>query len=439
MPTIRWGAQTALAIENFKVSGQRMPISIIHALVMIKRDAALVNHDLGVIDRELAAAIQIACDEVLSGEMDDQFPVDVFQTGSGTSTNMNVNEVVAQRATEILGRSVHPNDHVNASQSSNDVVPSAIRLAIAILIVGDVLLALGDLGQRLRALAARHHDTIKLGRTHLMDAVPMTFGQEVGGWASMVDHAAASLHAVLPRLGELPMGGTAIGTGLNAPDGFGTNLAARLSQRTGLAIVEAPDHFEAQSTMAAVGDATAASRQAGLSLFKIAGDLRLLSSGPRGGLGELTLPARQAGSSIMPGKVNPIIPEVMQQVAAQLVGHDATVAFAASLATLQMSTAMPLVGHVAVASMQLLGAGARSLAEQCIDEIVVNTGHMRHLAIRSTALATVLVPTIGYDRAHRVADRMLADDLPLEEAAAVEGVGALHPFDYLKLAHGEPG
>src|SRR4029078_12014634 len=331
----RWGEQTQKAIDNFPVSGDRIPREMIEALAMIKAESAAVNKDIGHIDAKTADAVIQAADEIVRGEMADQFPVDVFQTGSGTSTNMNLNEVIANRASEIVGHDAHPTVDVNASQSSNDTFPSAARIAAVVQINVGLLPALASLQQSLSELSSLHSNTVKMARTHLMDAVPITFGQEVSGWARSVELASQRVAAVLPRLAELPPGGTAVGSGLNAPNGFGAKVAQRLSARTGCTFTEAANHFEAQSAQDALVEAAAMLKVVALSLHKIAGDLRLLGSGPNGGLGELQLPALQAGSSIMPGKVNPVIPEMVQQVAAQVVGNDATITFAATLSTLQ--------------------------------------------------------------------------------------------------------
>ena len=429
----RWGAQTSLAIDNFQISGEQMPVEVLRALAMVKAESALVNALVGVIEPDVAEAIVRAAQEIIDGHMAEQFPIDVFQTGSGTSTNMNMNEVVAHRASELVGRAVHPNDHVNASQSSNDVIPTAVRLAVGLSIVNQVVPALRGLHDGLVALAELHAHTVKLGRTHLMDAAPITFGQEVGGWARMVELGIERLEAVLPRVKELPIGGTAVGTGLNAPAQFGALVAAGLARRTGLDVVEARDHFEAQSSHDSLVDVTAACRSVGLSLHKIAGDLRFLASGPRGGIGELVLPALQAGSSIMPGKVNPVIAEVVQQVAAQLVGNDAVVAFATTSSNLQLTTAIPVVARAAMSSVRLLAAAARSLDEKCVRGISVDAPRMLSMAERSTSITMILVPRVGYDAATRVAKAMLAGGLSLNEAMAAEGIDSAVHVDLLDL------
>ena len=398
--SVRWGAQTELAIANFPVSGIPVPRQLIEALAMIKAECAAANAEQGVLLVDVAEAIIRAANEILAGDMADQFPVDVFQTGSGTSTNMNMNEVLASRASEVLGRPVHPNDHVNASQSSNDTFPSAMRVSTALAIIRDLIPALDTLAASLCRVADDHHDTVKLARTHLMDATPMTFGQEVGGWRRAVELGSERLAAILPRLCELPIGGTAVGTGMNAPAGFGLLVTAQLSARVGVQFVEAVDHFEAQSSQDAMVEASAVVRVVAISLNKIAGDLRLLASGPNGGLGEILLPALQAGSSMMPGKVNPVMPEMVQQVAAQVVGNDATVIFAtASCSALQLTTAMPIIARSVLSSVSLLGRAASLLAERCIDGLQADRARMLHHAMASPALATIAAPRIGYDAA----------------------------------------
>jgi fumarate hydratase class II len=411
----RWGEQTQRAIDNFPVSGEPIPRIIIEALAMIKAECASVNGELGVVPPAVAAAIRQAADEVARGEMADQFPVDVFQTGSGTSTNMNVNEVVAHRASELLGDAVHPNDHVNASQSSNDTFPSAVRIAAMLQLNNELLPALDSLRQSLTDLAGRHLETVKMARTHLMDAVPMTFGQEVGGWAHSIELSTDRISAMLQRLAELPLGGTAVGTGLNAPPGFGSLVARRLSARTGIIFTEAANHFEAQSSQDVLVEAGATLKVVALSLSKIAGDLRLLGSGPNGGLGEIRLPALQAGSSIMPGKVNPVIPEVVQQVAAQVVGNDATITFAATMSTLQINTAMPVAARSLLSSIHLLTSATTLLDTRCIRGLEVDAERMRSNAERSPAIVTALAPRIGYDAAAELVHQAEARGVSLSE------------------------
>jgi len=428
----RWGEQTQKAIDNFPVSGDRIPPEVIAALAMIKAESAAVNESLGQLPTRMADAIRQAADEILAGEMADQFPVDVFQTGSGTSTNMNINEVIANRASEIAGEAIHPNDHVNAAQSSNDTFPSAGRIAAVMQITLMLLPALQSLHQGLLELSDRHRDTVKMGRTHLMDAVPITFGQEVSGWARSVELGSERLTAVLPRLAELPLGGTAVGTGLNAPEGFGAEVARRLTVRTGCNFEEASNHFEAQSSQDAMVEAAAMLKVVALSLHKIAGDLRLLGSGPNGGLGELQLPALQAGSSIMPGKVNPVIPEMVQQVAAQVVGNDATITFAATLSTLQLSTAMPITARSVLSSIHLLTSAATLLDTRCIRGIEVDKEKMRQNAERSPAIVTALAPRIGYDAAARLVYQAQEQGASLQELIeAQDGDSSPGPADVL--------
>lgn len=421
--THRWGAQTQKAIDNFPVSGDRIPQPLIEALAMIKAESAAVNKELGIIGESMASAIRQAADEILGGKMADQFPVDVFQTGSGTSTNMNMNEVIANRAAQILGDDVHPNDHVNASQSSNDTFPSAARLAAVLQLTTALLPALDSLRASLLDLSGRHEDTVKMARTHLMDAVPMTFGQEVSGWARAVELSSERINAMLPRLAELPIGGTAVGTGLNSPRGFGAMVAQRLSARTGSSFTEAGNHFEAQSSQDAMVEAGAMLKVVALSLHKIAGDLRLLGSGPQGGLGEITLPELQAGSSIMPGKVNPVIPEMVQQVAAQVVGNDATITFAATMSTLQLSTAMPITARSLLSSIHLLANAASLLDTRCIRGIEVDRDRMRRNAERSPAIVTALAPRIGYDAAAKLVHQAEEQGVSLAELIEQQDVG----------------
>ncbi len=424
MPSLgRWGEQTQKAIDNFPVSGERIPQAMIEAMAMIKAESATENGELGVIPQKIAAAVRQAADEVVSGQFADQFPVDVFQTGSGTSTNMNMNEVLAQRASETIGEPAHPNDHVNASQSSNDTFPSAARIAAVLQLTTTLLPALDSLHSSLVTLSEGHAATVKMARTHLMDAVPMTFGQEVSGWARSIELSRERIKSMLPRLAELPLGGTAVGTGLNAPRGFASNVAKRLSERTGFTFVEAVNHFEAQSSQDALVEAGATLKVVALSLHKIAGDLRLLGSGPNGGLGEITLPALQAGSSIMPGKVNPVIPEMVQQVAAQVVGNDATITFASTMSTLQLSTAMPIIARSLLSSIHLLSSAATLLDTRCIRGVEVDADRMRRNAERSPAIVTALAPRIGYDAATKLVRQADEQGVSLAELIEAHEVG----------------
>ena len=411
-----WGAQTSRAVANVGSIAGPVASDLVHAVVAIKIEAAGVNAQLGVIPDEIATAISAAGEEVLAGAHPDQFPVDVFQTGSGTSTNMNVNEVLAGRASQIAGSSVHPNDHVNASQSSNDVFPSAIRIAALRRVDLELMPALTGLTSALSRLAGEHHDTVKLGRTHLMDAVPMTFGQEVSGWGRAVELSIPTITTAASRLHELALGGTAVGTGLNAPPRFGTLVADALARRFQLPLVEADDHFESQSGQESLAGLSGAVRTAALTLNKIAGDLRLLGSGPLGGLGEVLVPNLQAGSSIMPGKVNPIVCEVVQQIAAQIVGNDTAITFATSNATLQLTTAMPVMAHNLLSSIALCGRAAALLSDKEIDLLEVDARRMRSYAERSPALVTAIAPTIGYDRATAIARAVLEGGETVDEA-----------------------
>ena len=353
----RWGAQTQRAVDNFPISGLRIERSLIWALATIKRAAATVNARLRVLPKGVAGAIDEVAGEVADGVWDDHFPIDVFQTGSGTSSNMNANEVIATLAAERLGRPVHPNDDVNASQSSNDVFPSAIHLAATNGIAHDLVPALEHLARALRRQQRANRNVVKAGRTHLMDATPVTLGQELGGYAAQVEHGIERLVAVLGRVGELPLGGTAVGTGLNAPKGFAKAVIARLASELELPLTEARDHFEAQGARDALVEASGACRVVAVSLYKIAYDLRWMSSGPRCGLAEIHLPDLQPGSSIMPGKVNPVVPEAVQQVVAQVIGNDAAVAFAGAQGHFELNVMLPVMARNLLESIRLLGGG----------------------------------------------------------------------------------
>ena len=397
-----WGPTTQRAVDNFPVSGQRVDPALVRALARVKAAAALENARLGVLDDDMAAAIAAAAGEVAAGGYADQFPVDVFQTGSGTSSNMNVNEVVAGLAAARLGRPVHPNDHVNASQSTNDVFPTAIHLAAVEAVTGDLVPALETLAAALRAKEAEFADVVKSGRTHLMDATPVTLGQEFGGWARAVELGIERLAACLPRLGELPLGGTAVGTGINAPEGFAAGAVARLAADTGLPVIEAQDHFEAQGGRDALVEASGVLRTVAVSLFKQANDLRWLASGPRTGLAEIRLPDLQPGSSIMPGKVNPVIPEAVVQVVAQVLGNDAAVAFAGASGNLELNVMMPVMARNVLESIRLLASASRLLARSCVAGIEADVARCRAYAESSPSLGTALNPYIGYERAAEV-------------------------------------
>jgi fumarate hydratase, class II len=402
-----WGAQTQRAIGNFPISGERIGRDLIGALGCIKGAAARVNAELGVIDTDMADAIHDAAADVARGRYDDEFPLDVFQTGSGTSSNMNANEVIATLATRALGRSVHPNDHVNASQSSNDVFPSAIHLAAVRLFVLELIPVLEHLAEVLEAKAAEFAAVVKVGRTHLMDAVPVTLGQEFGGYAAAVRQGAERIVAILPRLGELPLGGTAVGTGLNAPPGFAAGTIAQLARSMKLPLSEARNHFEAAGSRDALVEASGVLRVLAVSLYKICNDLRWMGSGPRAGLGEIAIPDLQPGSSIMPGKVNPVICEAVCQVCAQVMGNDAAVAFGGAAGNFELNVMMPVIARNLLSSARLLTAVIPLLADRCVSGITAFAGNMRRAAESSPVIVTALNRYLGYEAAAQVAHEAL--------------------------------
>jgi fumarate hydratase class II len=402
-----WGAQTQRAVQNFPVSGERIGRDMIGALASIKGVAAVVNGELGILDAQMAAAIHDAAASVARGEHDDQFPVDVFQTGSGTSSNMNANEVIAALASAALGRRVHPNDHVNASQSSNDVFPSAIGLAATRLLVRELIPALDHLAAVLEAKAAEFASVVKVGRTHLMDAVPVTLGQEFGGYAAAIHFSSERIVAILPRLGELPLGGTAVGTGLNAPPGFATRVIGRLAESMGLPLTEARNHFEAAGSRDALVEASGVLRVIAVSLYKISNDLRWMGSGPQAGLGEIGIPDLQPGSSIMPGKVNPVICEAVGQVCAQVIGNDGAVAFGGAAGNFELNVMMPVIARNLLGSARLLAAVVPLLADRCVAGITAHASRLRRLAESSPVIVTALNRYLGYEAAARVAHEAL--------------------------------
>jgi len=402
-----WGAQTQRAVENFPVSGERIGRDLIGALGCIKGTAARVNAELGVLDADMADAIHHAAAAVARGEHDEEFPVDVFQTGSGTSSNMNANEVIATLASRRLGRPVHPNDHVNASQSSNDVFPSAIHLAAVRLLALELIPALDHLAAAFEAKAAEFATVVKVGRTHLMDAVPVTLGQEFGGYAAAIRHDAERTVAILPRLGELPLGGTATGTGLNAPPGFARRVNERLASSMKLPLTETRNHFEAAGARDALVEASGVLRVTAVSLYKICNDLRWMGSGPRAGLGEISIPDLQPGSSIMPGKVNPVICEAVCQVCTQVIGNDAAVAFGGAAGNFELNVMMPVIARNLLASGRLLAAVVPLLADRCVAGIVPFAERMRRLAESSPVIVTALNRSIGYEAAAQVAHEAL--------------------------------
>src|SRR5215813_5034849 len=404
-----WRAQTQRAVENFPISGGGLERVHIAALAEIKAAAALVNADLGVIDRDEADAIAAAASAVVSGVYDDQFPIDVFQTGSGTSSNMNMNEVLASLAERELGEPVHPNDVVNASQSSNDVFPTSIHLAATAALAQDLVPALGHLASTLDAKATGWSEVVKSGRTHLMDATPVTLGQEFSGYAAQVRYGIERIAAVLPRVAELPLGGTAVGTGVNTPPGFAAAVIGGLATRTGLPLTEAHNHFEAQGARDALVEASGQLRVVAASLYKIAGDIRWMGSGPRAGLHELHIPDLQPGSSIMPGKVNPVVCEAVRQVAAQVYGNDAAIAFAAAQGDFELNVMLPVMARNLLESIRLLAAVGRLFADRCVAGLVADEERTREYAESSPAIVTPLNRYLGYDEAAAVAKQALAE------------------------------
>ncbi|WEH39915.1 class II fumarate hydratase [Streptomyces sp. AM 2-1-1] len=417
----KWRAQTQRAVENFPVSGQRLERAHIEALARIKAAAAEVNAGLGVLDPEVAEAIRGAAAEVAEGRWDEHFPVDVFQTGSGTSSNMNTNEVIATLASERLGRDVHPNDHVNASQSSNDVFPSSIHIAATAAVTADLIPALQHLATSLERKAREFAQVVKAGRTHLMDATPVTLGQEFGGYAAQISYGVERLRASLPRLAELPLGGTAVGTGINTPPGFSAAVIAEVARTTGLPLTEARNHFEAQGARDGLVEMSGQLRTVAVSLTKICNDLRWMASGPRTGLAEIALPDLQPGSSIMPGKVNPVIPEAVLMVAAQVTGNDATVAAAGAAGNFELNVMMPVIAKNLLESVRLLANASRLLADRTVDGITADTARTRAYAESSPSVVTPLNKYLGYEEAAKVAKKSLADGATVRETVLAGG------------------
>lgn len=417
----KWRAQTQRAVENFPISGQRLERAHIEALARIKGAAAKVNAELKVVDPEIAAAIQEAAAEVASGRWDEHFPVDVFQTGSGTSSNMNTNEVIATLASERLGSPVHPNDHVNASQSSNDVFPSSIHIAATAAVTADLIPALDHLAGSLGRKSAEFAEVVKSGRTHLMDATPVTLGQEFGGYAAQIRYGVERLRASLPRLAELPLGGTAVGTGINTPPGFSAAVIAEVAEATGLPLTEARDHFEAQGARDGLVETSGQLRTIAVSLTKISNDLRWMASGPRTGLAEINLPDLQPGSSIMPGKVNPVIPEAVLMVAAQVTGNDATVATAGAAGNFELNVMLPVIAKNLLESVRLLANASRLLADRTVDGITANVERARSYAESSPSVVTPLNKYIGYEEAAKVAKQSLKDGTTIRETVLASG------------------
>jgi len=428
-----WGAETTKAVENFPVSGEPIPAPVARWLGRLKAAAARVNAELGLLDSDKAERIAAAADRVANGELDDQFPIDVFQTGSGTSSNMNANEVIATLA----GDDVHPNDDVNMGQSSNDVFPSAVHLAALGEITSDLLPALEQLADALGAKAREFDDVVKSGRTHWMDAVPVTLGQEFGGYATQVRQGIARVQDALPRLGQIPLGGTAVGTGLNTHPEFASRVRARLQEETVLEISPPADPFEAQAARDALVETSGALKTVAVSLTKIANDIRYLGSGPRAGLAELILPELQKGSSIMPGKVNPVIPEVVTQVAAQVIGNDAAITVGGLQGHFELNVFVPLLARNLLDSIKLLTSASRLFAERCIEGIEANRETCERYAELTLSAATALNPYIGYDKATEIVEEAASSGRPLREVAREAGVDEEildEALDYRKMA-----
>jgi fumarate hydratase, class II len=413
-----WGGETRKAVENFPVSGEPIPAPVARWLGRIKAAAARVNADLGLLDPDKAERIAAAADRVAAGELDDQFPIDVFQTGSGTSSNMNANEVIAALA----GDDVHANDDVNMGQSSNDVFPSAVHLAALDELTHDLLPALGSLAEALEAKAREFDDVVKSGRTHLMDAVPVTLGQEFGGYAAQVRQGISRLEVALRRLGQIPLGGTAVGTGLNTHPEFAERVRARLTDESGLEVLPPADPFEAQAARDGLVEASGALKVVAVSLTKIANDLRWLGSGPRAGLAEVRLPELQKGSSIMPGKVNPVIPEVVTQVCAQVIGNDAAITIGGMQGHFELNVFVPLLARNLLESIKLMASASRLLNEKCVQGIEANRERAERYAELTLSAATALNPYIGYDKATEIVKEAASSGRPLRDVAREAGV-----------------
>ncbi len=412
-----WGAQTQRAVQNFNISALTMPRAMIRALGLIKWAAAGANARLGLLEQPVADAIARAAMQVADGEVDAHFPIDIFQTGSGTSTNMNANEVIGRLASAHLGADVHPNDHVNMGQSSNDVIPTAVHVSAAQLCAEEVIPALEHLAQCIQARAVELAEEVKTGRTHLMDAVPITFAQELGGWAAQVRRGVERLHACRPRLHALAQGGTAVGTGINAHPDFAATFAAILSEQTGLDFYPNPNFFEALSCQDTAVETSGALRTVAVSLMKISNDLRWMNSGPLAGISDIKLPALQPGSSIMPGKVNPVVAEAVAMVCAQVIGNDTTVTVAGQSGNFQLNVMLPVVAHNLVQSAQLLAGAARALADQAITGFTVNSAAVNDGLGKNPILVTVLNPLIGYEKGAAIAKQAYAEGRPIVDVA----------------------
>jgi fumarate hydratase, class II len=411
-------AQTQRAIDNFPVSSRRFGRSFLHALALIKQAAAEVNAELGLLEPAKALAIARAAEEVAAGNHDDQFPIDIFQTGSGTSTNMNANEVIATRARQASNLEIHPNDHVNMCQSSNDVIPSAIHAAAVTELQSQLLPALRHLHSVLVEKALQTDDVIKMGRTHLMDAMPICLSQQIGGWAAQVVHWHERIALTLPRMGQLALGGTAVGTGINAHPEFAKKVVEALSRRLNACFVEAPNHFEAQSSQDSSVELSGLLKGLALCLLKISNDLRWMNSGPNAGLSEITLPGLQPGSSIMPGKINPVVPEAVMMVAAQVVGNDAAIAIAASQGNFELMAMLPVIADNLLESLRILANACRLLADKAIAGFTVNRERIAAVVARNPVLVTALTPRIGYELAAAIAHQASAQGRPVKDVAA---------------------
>ena len=411
-----YSAQTQRAVENFPISGTTLERTHIAALAQIKKAAALANAQLGVLDKDLAEAIAKSADEVITGTLDEHFPVDIYQTGSGTSSNMNMNEVLASLASRNLGKPVHPNDHVNASQSSNDVFPTSVHLAVTSALMRDLIPALDYLATKLEQKAKAWSDVVKAGRTHLMDATPVTLGQEFGGYAAQIRYGIERVQATIARVAEVPLGGTAVGTGINTPKGFPQAVIKLLAEQTKLPITEARDHFEAQGARDALVEASGALRVLAVSLSKINNDLRWMGSGPNAGLGEIAIPDLQPGSSIMPGKVNPVIPEAVLMVCARVIGNDQTVAWAGATGNFELNVAIPVMGSALLESIRLLANSSRLLADKTIEGLEVNRERALSLAQSSPSIVTPLNKVIGYEAAAKIAKHSVEKSITIREA-----------------------
>ena len=411
-----YAAQTQRAVENFPISGTSLERAHIAALAEIKKAAALANAQLGVLDKDLANAIAKSADEVIAGGLDQHFPVDVYQTGSGTSSNMNMNEVLANLASKHLGKPVHPNDHVNASQSSNDVFPTSVHLAVTSALIKDLIPSLDYLAKKLEVKAKAWSEVVKAGRTHLMDATPVTLGQEFGGYAAQVRYGIERIESSIARVAEVPLGGTAVGTGINTPKGFPQTVIKLLAHQTKLPITEARDHFEAQGARDSLVEASGALRVLAVSLTKINNDLRWMGSGPNAGLGELSIPDLQPGSSIMPGKVNPVVPEAVLMVCARVIGNDATVAWAGATGNFELNVAIPVMGNALLESIRLLANSSKVLADKTIEGLEVNIERAKALAESSPSIVTPLNKVIGYEAAAKIAKHSVEKSMTIREA-----------------------